>query len=52
VSNTSGARLEMNVIRGKRFSGAMEWNGAAVHLIKPAETIIMGFELSADPMDL
>ena len=52
VSNTSGARLETYVIHGDRFSGAIELNGAAVHLIKPGESIIiMGFELSADPID-
>ena len=52
VSNTSGARLETYVIRGESHSGAIELNGAAVHLIKPGESIIiMGFELSADPID-
>lgn len=51
VSNTSGARLETYVIRGERFSGAIELNGGAVHLIKPGESIIIGFELSADPID-
>ena len=51
VSNTSGARLETYVIHGDRFSGAIELNGAAVHLIKPGESIIMGFELSADQID-
>ena len=53
VNNTSGARLETYVVRGERFSGAIELNDAAVHLIKPGEVIIiMGFELSADPIDL
>jgi aspartate 1-decarboxylase len=51
VSNTSGARLETYVIRGDRYSGAIELNGATVHLIKPGDSIIMGFELSADPID-
>lgn len=52
VSNTSGARLETYVIRSERNSGAVELNGAAVHLIKTGESIIiMGFELSADPID-
>ena len=42
----------MYVIRGDRFSGAIELNGAAIHLIKPGEAIIiMGFELSTDPVD-
>lgn len=52
MSNTSGARLETYVIRGERNSGAAELNGAAVHLIKTGESIIiMGFELSADRID-
>ncbi len=47
VSNTSGARLETYVINGKRGSGRICMNGAASHLIKPGEEIIvMGFELS------
>jgi len=51
VSNTSGARLETYVISGEMFSGSIELNGTAVHLIKPGESIIMGFDLSADPID-
>ena len=51
VCNTSRARLETNVIRGERNSGVVELNGAAVDLIKTGESIIMGFELSADPID-
>jgi aspartate 1-decarboxylase len=47
VSNTSGARLETYTIRGERGSGVMCINGAAAHLIKKGEQIIvMGFELS------
>lgn len=47
VSNTSGARLETYTIRGERGSGVMCVNGAAAHLIKKGEEIIvMGFELS------
>jgi aspartate 1-decarboxylase len=47
VSNTSGARLETYVIVGKRDSGIICMNGAASHLIKPGEEIIiMGFELT------
>jgi aspartate 1-decarboxylase len=47
VSNTSGARLETYTIRGARGSGVMCVNGAAAHLIKKGEEIIvMGFELS------
>ena len=47
VSNTSGARLETYVISGKAGSGVICMNGAAAHLIKKDEIIIiMGFELS------
>jgi aspartate 1-decarboxylase len=47
VSNTSGARLETYVIVGKRNSGVICMNGAAAHLIKKGEEIIvMGFKLS------
>src|ERR1700730_2741075 len=47
VSNTSGARLETYVIAGERGSGVICMNGAAAHLIKRGEEIIiMGFELS------
>ena len=47
VSNTSGARLETYVIVGKRNSGVICMNGAAAHLIKQGEEIIvMGFKLS------
>jgi aspartate 1-decarboxylase len=45
VSNSSGARLETYVISGERDSGVICMNGAAAHLIKPGEElIIMGFE--------
>ncbi|HEX3662723.1 MAG TPA: aspartate 1-decarboxylase [Acidobacteriaceae bacterium] len=51
VSNTSGARLETYTIAGARGSGAIEINGAAAHLIKKGEeVIIMGFELSDQPI--
>jgi aspartate 1-decarboxylase len=51
VSNTSGSRLETYVIKGERGSGVICMNGAASHLIKTGEEIIiMGFELSADPV--
>jgi aspartate 1-decarboxylase len=47
MSNTSGARLETYVIVGKRNSGVICMNGAAAHLIKQGEEIIiMGFQLS------
>lgn len=47
VSNTSGSRLETYVIEGESGSGVICMNGAAAHLIKKGEEIIiMGFELS------
>ena len=47
VDNTNGARLETYVINGKRNSGVICMNGAASHLIKKGdEIIIMGFELT------
>lgn len=52
VSNTSGARLETYVITGKRDSGTIGMNGAAAHLIKVGEEIIiMGFELAEEPVE-
>jgi aspartate 1-decarboxylase len=51
VSNTSGARLETYVIEGKADSGVICMNGAAAHLIKKGEEIIiMGFELTDKPI--
>ena len=47
VSNTSGSRLETYVIAGEPHSGVICMNGAAAHLIKKGEEIIiMGYELS------
>lgn len=52
VSNTSGARLETYVIAGERGSGQIYMNGAAAHLIKAGEEIIiMGFELAGEPIE-
>lgn len=52
VSNTSGSRLETYVIVGKRNSGAICMNGAAAHLIKEGEElIIMGFQLTDKPIE-
>lgn len=52
VSNTSGARLETYVILGERGSGVICMNGAAAHLIKRGEqVIIMGFELASAPVE-
>ncbi len=51
VSNTSGARLETYIIPGERGSGEICMNGAAAHLIKAGEEIIiMGFELTDTPI--
>jgi len=51
ASNTSGARLETYVIVGKKGSGVICMNGAAAHLIKKGEEIIiMGFELADKPI--
>ena len=51
VSNTSGARLETYIIIGERGSGVICMNGAAAHLIKKGdEIIVMGFELSDKPL--
>lgn len=51
VSNTSGARLETYTIAGERGSGSIQINGAAAHLIRKGEqVIIMGFELSDKPI--
>lgn len=51
VSNTTGVRLETYVIIGKKDSGIICMNGAAAHLIKKGEEIIiMGFELTGEPI--
>lgn len=51
VSNTTGGRLDTYVIKGERGSGVICMNGAAAHLIKAGEeVIIMGFELSDKPV--
>ena len=51
VDNTNGARLETYVIIGERNSGIICMNGAASHLVKVGdEVIIMGFELSDKPI--
>jgi aspartate 1-decarboxylase len=51
VSNTTGARVETYVIAGERGSGYIAMNGAAAHLIKAGEQIIiMGFELTDEPV--
>ena len=52
ASNTTGTRLETYVIKGARGSGAICMNGAAAHLVKEGESIIiMGFELAREPIE-
>ena len=51
VSNTSGARLETYVIEGEAGSGCICMNGAAAHLIRPGEEIIiMAFAITDEPV--
>jgi aspartate 1-decarboxylase len=52
VSNTTGKRLETYVIVGEKGSGVICMNGAAAHVIKvDEEIIIMGFELASEPLN-
>jgi aspartate 1-decarboxylase len=51
ASNSTGARLETYVLTGKKNSGIICLNGAAAHLIKAGEEIIIiGFELTDEPL--
>ncbi|NNE36415.1 MAG: aspartate 1-decarboxylase [Rhodothermales bacterium] len=51
VSNTSGARLETYAIPGPRGRGDICINGAAAHLVKPGEeVIIICFEMTDQPV--
>ena len=51
VSNTSGARLETYIIKAPKNSKVICMNGAAAHLIKKGEEIIiMGFESTDKPI--
>jgi aspartate 1-decarboxylase len=51
ADNTNGERVETYVISAERGSGAVVMNGAAAHRIhKGDEVIIMGFELSDEPV--
>jgi aspartate 1-decarboxylase len=51
TSNTSGARLETYVIVGERNSGIICMNGAAaLHIRTGEEIIVMGFELTDQPI--
>ena len=50
VDNVNGNRLETYVIKGKKNSGKICMNGAAAHLIKKGdEVIIMTFQVSRKP---
>jgi aspartate 1-decarboxylase len=52
VDNTNGARVDTYVIRGERGSGIICMNGAAAHLIKQGDQIIiMGYELTDTPIE-
>ena len=52
VDNTNGARIETYVMVGERHSGMICMNGAAAHLIKEGDQIIiMGFELSDETIE-
>jgi len=51
VDNTNGARLETYTIEAEKGSGSIQMNGAAAHLIKKGdEIIIIAFELSDKPV--
>ena len=51
VSNTSGSRLETYILTGQRGTGTIRINGAASHLIREGEEIIiMGFNLTDQPI--
>ena len=41
VDNTNGSRLETYTIPGKRGSGCICINGAAAHLVKPGDIVII-----------
>lgn len=52
VSNTSGARLETYIIAAPPGSGTVGMNGAAAHLIKAGEeVIVIGFCFSEKPVE-
>lgn len=52
VSNSTGSRLETYVIEAEAESGVIGMNGAAAHLIRSGEEIIiMGFELAEGPIE-
>lgn len=41
VDNTNGARLETYAIPGERGSGCICMNGAAAHLVRPGDVVII-----------
>ncbi len=50
VDNTNGHRLETYVMRGERSSGVICINGAAAHLVKKGdEIIVMSFQVTDAP---
>ncbi len=50
VDNTNGHRLETYVIKGERNSGVICMNGAAAHLVKKGdEIIVMSFQVTDTP---
>ncbi|MBL8863567.1 MAG: aspartate 1-decarboxylase [Planctomycetes bacterium] len=50
VDNTNGNRLETYVIPGQRGSGTIQMNGAAAHLIRTGdEVIVMTFQTTDRP---
>lgn len=52
VSNTTGTRLETYIIVGEAGTGIISMNGAAAHLIRGGEqVIIIGFCFSDKPVE-
>lgn len=52
VDNTNGARLVTYVIRGERNSGIIGINGAAAHLVKTGdEVILMTYAMAEEPAE-
>ncbi|MEZ5977978.1 MAG: aspartate 1-decarboxylase [Planctomycetota bacterium] len=52
VDNTNGARLVTYAIRGERDSGIIGINGAAAHLVKEGdEVILMTYTMAEEPSD-
>lgn len=52
VDNTNGARLVTYAIRGERGSGVICVNGAAAHLVKKGnEVILLTYTMAEEPTD-